>query len=75
MTEPAQTTKIIQLKKPATKQTYIIRNQTSSGIKLHSELSQQLTFKNKFQEPSSSVLKELAKAQGLEISKSKQPKL
>ena len=63
MTEPAHAKRVIQYKQPASNQTYVLRTQSSSGIKIHNELSQQLTFKNKFQEqPSSSVLKSLAKA-------------
>jgi hypothetical protein len=32
------------------KQNYLMRNHSGTGIKIHNELSQQLTFKNKFQE-------------------------
>ena len=52
----------------AGKDTYFVRNHSGTGIKMHNELSQQLTFKNKFQESygppkqQSTVLKSLAKA-------------
>ncbi len=50
LTDPGQSSKVMQVKKMAGKDTYFVRNHSGTGIKMHNELSQQLTFKNKFQE-------------------------